>query len=118
MVLEAKGVDGTVRFDGETVVIRYKGAVRFRRKLGRTPVEDIRIPLTDVATVHFQPSSLLWNGFVRFEVTGVESVTPPPESKPVVAVKYALRDRNSVVFSRYQDKEFAALRAAVDEARA
>ena len=115
-MLEAKGVDGTVQFDGDEVVIVFPGIIRFRRKIRRQPVDDIRIPLAEINEVQFQPSSVMWNGYLRFVVEGVETSEPPPGAKPVVAVKFALRDPNAVVFSRYQDKEFAAVYDAVDAA--
>ena len=112
-MLEAKGVDGTVQFDGDTVVIVFKGLIRFQRRIRRRAVDEIRIPVGELADVQFQPSSLMWNGYLRFVVKGVETEDPPPDAKPVVAVKFALRDPNAVVFSRYQDREFAALHEAV-----
>lgn len=115
-MLEARGVDGTVRFDGETVVIVFSGIIRFRHKIRRRSVEDIRIPVGDLVDVQFQPSSLMWNGFLRFVVKGAETTELPPDAKPVLAVKLALRDPNAVVFSRYQDRQFEALQAAVMEA--
>ena len=112
-MLEARGVDGTVQFDGATVVISFTGLIRFQRRIRRRAVDEIRIPVAELSDVQFQPSSLMWNGYLRFVVKGVETAEPPPDAKPVVAVKFAVRDPNAVVFSRYQDQEFAALHDAV-----
>lgn len=115
-MLEAKGVDGTVRFDGETVMVVFSGIIRFRYRIRRKPVDDIRIPVAELADVQFQPSSLMWNGYLRFVVKGVETPELPPDAKPVLAVRLASRDPNAVLFSRYQDREFEAVHDAVVEA--
>jgi hypothetical protein len=115
-VLEAKGVDRTVVFDGTTVVIRYQLPARFRRKLARLSLDDVVIPVSELESVEYQPSSLMWNGFVRFVCTGDEAEELPPDLTQVAVVKRASRDPNAVVFGRYQEKQFAALHAAVTDA--
>jgi Domain of unknown function (DUF4429) len=115
-VIEAKGVDRTVTFDGATIVIRYQRAARLRRKIARASIDDVVIPISDLATVEHQPSTLLWNGFVRFACTGEDAPEPPPNISVAATVKFASRDPKAVVFGRYQDKDFAALYEAVTEA--
>jgi hypothetical protein len=115
-VIEAKGVERTVTFDGATIVIRYQRAARLRRKITRASLEDLVIPVSQLESVQHQPSTLLWNGFVRFVCKGDEALEPPPNVSVAATVKFALRDPKAVVFGRYQDKDFAALYEAVTDA--
>jgi hypothetical protein len=107
--VEARGVNATIRFDGQTITILRGGP--FGRSVGKG---DTHIPLAHLTAVQFKPAGRVVNGFIQFTVgdgnerrsqVGRQTIDPT-------------RDENSVVFSYGQRKEFAGLRDAVQAALA
>jgi hypothetical protein len=107
--VEARGVNATIRFDGQTITILRGGP--FGRSVGKG---DTHIPLAHLTAVQFKPAGRVVNGFIQFIVgdgnerrsqVGRQTIDPT-------------RDENSVVFSYGQREEFAGLRDAVQAALA
>ncbi len=63
--IEAKGVNGTVIFDGQAIAIRRKGMMA-RATVGKG---DKMIPVASVTAVQFKPAGMV-RGFIQFTVPG------------------------------------------------
>lgn len=97
-MLEAKGYNGTIRFDGENVTIVRKGLLAKTNGFG-----DITFPLASVEQIELKPANLAKNGSVRFVVAGVDA---PAQ---VVAT-----DGYAVIFTFQQRKRFDELKSTLD----
>jgi hypothetical protein len=60
--VEAKGVNGTVEFDGDFVTIKRTGTLA-RMTVGKG---DKRIPVAQITAVQWKPPSALIRGFISF----------------------------------------------------
>jgi hypothetical protein len=109
-VVEVKGHNGTVRFDGQTITILRKGGLA-RLTVGKG---EKHIPLAHLTAVQFKPAGLLVNGFIQFTVGGGNERRSRFGNQTTDAAK----DENSVVFHHAQRKEFEGLRDAVQAALA
>jgi Domain of unknown function (DUF4429)/Short C-terminal domain len=108
--VEVRGVNGTIRFDGQTITILREGP------LGRLSVGkgDKHIPMANLKAVQFKPAGRVVNGFIQFTVGGGNE----PRSRFGRQTIDPTKDENSVVFHYGQRKEFAGLRDAVQAALA
>lgn len=105
-MIEAKGVNGQVMFDGRFVTITRKGALA-RATVGKG---EKRIPVSSITAVQWKPPSKLVRGFIQFTVQGgVES-----KSRAGKQTKDAAKDENSVIVASGHADEFLALRSAVE----
>lgn len=106
-MIEAKGVNGQITFDGQFVTIHRKGA------LARTTVGkgEKRIPVRSITAVQWKPAGLV-RGYIQFTVPGGNESRSRAGRQTVDAAK----DENSVLFGRSQTAEFQAVRAAVEQA--
>jgi len=109
-VLEVKGHNGTVRFDGQTITILRTGAMA-RLSVGKG---EKHIPLAHLTAVQFKPAGLVMNGFIQFTVGGGNE----RRSRFGNQTADASKDENSVVFHYAQRKDFEGLRDAVQAALA
>jgi hypothetical protein len=107
---EVRGQNGQVVFDGTYVTIRRKGFIA-RNTIGKG---EKRIPVGSIVSVQWKPASAVFRGFIQFETAGVGGT----RSRAGSQTHDALRDENSVVFTKPQMAAFAALRAAVEQALA
>lgn len=101
--ITAKSFATTTTFDGHAVTIS-------RSMLNRLGKGDKRIPLNHIAGVRWKSAGLQY-GYIQFTVPG--EVTR--KTKAGSQLRDARKDENAVLFWRHKD-EFAALRAAVEEA--
>lgn len=107
-MLEAKGHNGSLEFNGKTVVIRRSGALA---KLTQGSGEK-RIPVRSISAVQWKEPGALVNGFIAFTIAGgVEK-----QSRFGSQVKDAGRDENAVVVTRKQSAEFRVIRDAIEAA--
>jgi len=111
--IEAKGVDRRVVFDGATVTIHPDVFARFRAKVRRRDGSDHVIPIDDIVSVEFVPSTTVWNGYVRFTLADDDDDDRPDQPTAAAAAKLASRDPNAVMFSRYQAAPFENLYDAI-----
>lgn len=109
-VLEVKGYNGTVTFDGRTVMIIRKGFLA-RASVGKG---EKQIPLAHLTAVQFKPAGPVMNGFIQFTVGGGDE----RRSRFGSQTRDATRDENSVTFFYAQRKAFEELRDAVNSALA
>ena len=107
-MIEARGRNGQVQFDGEFVTITRKGFLA-RSGVGKG---DKRIPLSQIAGGHWKPAGFAVNGFIRFTVPGGIEV----RSRFGLQTFSATKDENSVIFTNKQQQSFAELREAVENA--
>ena len=112
MMITAKGVNGSVEFDGHVLTIT-RGGLMGRATQGRNSKQ---IPLASIGAVQLRPPTLAANGVWSVSVVGeVQS------SKPIRGVRDVARstrdDENAVTVRSGQVKSFEALGAAIDEAR-
>jgi len=114
----AKGVERRVVFDGARVTFQPDVFARFRARVtGRDSGARV-IPIEDIVAVELVESTIMFNGHVRFTLASDHDVEDDEDPRPAApnaaaAAKRAARDPNAVMFSRYQAKEFVALRDAV-----
>lgn len=104
-MLEVKGVNGTVLFDGAMVIIRRSGAMA-RMTIGKG---EKRIPLRSISAVQFKPAGLV-RGFIQFTIPGGNERRSSFGSQSTDAA----RDENSVLFGKTQQAEFERLRDAIE----
>lgn len=106
--MKVQGYNGTVSFDGATVVIQRTGfAARLMVGSGTKA-----IPVGRIGAVQFVPARLGIRGFIEFTISGgVERRTTFGRRTSTAA-----HDENSVLFGRGAMAEFEALRDAVQAA--
>ncbi|GLW73635.1 hypothetical protein Kpho02_59340 [Kitasatospora phosalacinea] len=108
LMIEAKGHNGQVTFDGEYVTITRKGFLA-RTSVGKG---EKRIHISQIAAVQWKPPGKLVNGFIQFTVPGgIER-----RSGFGNQTNSAIHDENSVIVMKNQAAAFEELREAVDEA--
>lgn len=105
---EVKGHTGQIAFDGEYVTILRKG-FNARVTVGKG---EKRMHISQISGVQWKPAGLLVNGFLQLTVPGGSERRSAFGSQTTEAV----RDENSVVFTRKQMPAFEKLRAAIEAA--
>ncbi|MFI0718433.1 DUF4429 domain-containing protein [Streptomyces sp. NPDC021224] len=106
-MLSAKGTNGTIHFDGQTVTIERTG-FSARVLVGGG---EKRIPVASITAVQWRKASLA-TGFIQFTLAGgVER-----RSKPGQTGSDAKRDENTVTFGARQQPAFEPIRQAIDDA--
>lgn len=98
--LTAKGVNGTLAFDGSTLTIARKGIGNRGEK---------RVPVASIAAVQIRPATLLVNGFIQFSIAGEVSRS----QGGVGRLQDAANDENAVIFTKGSAAAFDAFRDAV-----
>ncbi|MGW0550548.1 DUF4429 domain-containing protein [Streptomyces altiplanensis] len=106
-MLSAKGNNGTITFDGHTVLIERKGLAA-RALVG---VGEKRIPLHSINAVQWKKAGFS-AGFIQFTISGGSE----RRSQFGRQSGDAMRDENSVTFHVKQMPAFEELRAAIDAA--
>lgn len=101
-VLEAKGVNGQVYFEGDIVRISRKGALAF---MTQGLKGDKEIHVAQVSAVQYKKAGLATNGFIQFSFVGGH------ETK--AGLFNATQDENTVMFNMGQAKNFLAIKEAV-----
>jgi hypothetical protein len=107
-MVEAKGVNGSVSFDGQFVTISRSGLMA-RATVGKG---EKRIPISSVTAVQWKPPSKMVRGFIQFSVLGGNERRSGFGKQTMDAAK----DENSVVVGWTQVAEFEELRAEVEAA--
>lgn len=105
-MIEAAGQGGQMRFDGQYVTITREGFLA-RATHGRG---DKKIPLTAISAVQWKPAGLT-NGFIQLSIGGADR-----QAAKGGRTMNAAKDENSVVFTKKQQPQFEALRAALEQA--
>jgi hypothetical protein len=106
-MLTAKGTNGTIHFDGQTVTIERTG---FNARVFVGGGEK-RIPITSITAVQWKKAGLT-AGFIQFTVPGGNEV----RSRSGRQSRDALHDENSVTFHARQMPAFEPIRAAIEQA--
>jgi hypothetical protein len=100
-LVKCKGVDGTVEFDGDFVIIK-------RRLTGK---DDNRIPIGRITAIQWKPRGRFARGSISFTVPeGLES-----KSRFGMRNAGAGKDENSVVVAKSHEPEFLELKRAVED---
>ncbi|MFG3056706.1 DUF4429 domain-containing protein [Kitasatospora sp. NPDC048239] len=107
-MIEAKGHNGQVSFDGEYVTITRKGFLA-RASVGKG---EKRIHVSQIVAVQWKPPGVLVNGFIQFTLAGGLERRSGFGAQTASAVK----DENSVVVMKNQAPAFEELRVAVEDA--
>ena len=105
---EAKGINGTVTFDGAKVAITRTGMLA-RMTFGKG---EKHIPLTSITAVQLKPAGALTNGFIQFTLPGGAEKNAMKGHR----TSSAAEDENSVMFDKKQQPAFEALRDEVEDA--
>lgn len=106
--ITAKGINGTVTFDGRMVTISHSG-VMGRMTAGKGAK---RVPVSSIAAVEWKPPSFGVRGFLRLTIPGGIERT----SRVGKRTEDAAKDENSVVFGKTQLADFERVRAAMEGA--
>ncbi len=107
-MIEAKGHNGTVTFDGTFVTIQRSGGLA-RLTVGKGAK---RIPVASITAVQWKEPGALVNGFIAFTLAGgIEG-----KSKFGRQTIDATQDENAVIVVRKQAPAFLELRAVVEDA--
>lgn len=101
-VIEARGYNGQVEFDGRTVTIKREGFLA-RASQGRS---EKSLALRQISAVQFKPAGVLSNGFIQFTIPGEISESVHKGGRAIDAAG----DENAVLFTRKQSSAFASLR--------
>jgi hypothetical protein len=103
-----EGHNGQVSFDGALITITRKG-FRARTTIGKG---EKRIPLSSITAVQLKPAGAIVNGFIQFSLPGGNE----GRSKFGSQTTDAVRDENTVIFTKKQQPAFEALRDRIEEA--
>jgi len=106
--MEIKGHTGTVLWDGDFVSIKRTGFLA-RSAVGKG---EKRIPLASITAVQWKPAGPMVNGYIQFTVGGGNERRSAFGSQTTSAVK----DENSVVFTKGQMAACSELRTAIEQA--
>lgn len=105
-MLEVKGYNGTVILDANSVTIERSGFIA-RTTIGGG---SKTIPLRQITAVQLVSAKLGFRGYIKFTIGGgVEQ-----RATFGYRAEAAIRDENSVLFSRPDNLAFAELRAAIE----
>jgi hypothetical protein len=96
-IVEAKGFNGRVAFDGDTVAITRKGLI------AREAGPSLTISLDAIADIQWKDAGVIRNGYVRFAITHDGLVDPA-------------RDPHTVTFTSDKQPAFERLTRAVRQA--
>ncbi|QFZ73999.1 DUF4429 domain-containing protein [Streptomyces fagopyri] len=107
-MIEVKGHTGQVVFDGEYVTITRKG-FNARMTVGKG---EKRIHVSQISGVQWKPAGMMVNGFIQLTVPGGNERRSAFGSQTTNAVK----DENSVVFTKKQMPEFEKVRTEIEAA--
>lgn len=107
-MLEVKGHNGQIQFDGQYVTITRKGI------LGRLSVGkgEKRFHISQISSVQWKPAGPFVNGFIAFSAAGGNE----RRSRFGSQTSSAVNDENSVIFTTRQKTAFEELRVAVEAA--
>ena len=107
-MIEVKGHNGQIQFDGQTVTITRKGI------LGRLSVGkgEKRFHISQISSVQWKPAGPFVNGFIAFSAAGGNE----RRSRFGSQTSSAVNDENSVLFTTRQKAAFEELRAAIEAA--
>lgn len=106
--VEVKGHTGTVIWDEDFVTIRRTG-FNARITVGKG---EKRIPIASITSVQWKPAGAMVNGYIQFSAGGGNESRSRFGAQTMDAVK----DENSVVFTKKQMAEFETLRTAIEQA--
>ncbi|WP_214404161.1 DUF4429 domain-containing protein [Pseudonocardia lacus] len=104
--LQVRGHNGTVTYDGKFVTITRTGFLA-RTTIGKG---EKRIPLRQITAVQLKPAGFAVNGFIQFSLGGGREARSQFGRQTTDAVK----DENSVIFTRQQQAAFDELRSAIE----
>ena len=104
----ARGVNGTVSFDGRFVTISRSGFLA-RTTIGKG---DKRIPASRIGSVQWKPAGIAVSGYIEFSLAGGN------ENRAVFGRQTynAASNKNAVLFTKDHEPAFQRLRDAVEEA--
>jgi hypothetical protein len=105
--MEAKGRNGTVTFDGQTVTINRKGFVA-RTTVGKGTKS---IPVHAITAVQWKPAGMMV-GYIQFTLSGGTE----RRSRFGKQSQDATTDENSVTFTKGRQGDFERVREAVQAA--
>lgn len=104
-MIQAKGHNGQMSFDGQNVTISRKGVLGF---LTQGLKGDKIIKLSSITAVQFKKVGMITSGYLQLSLTGGN------ESRG--GVFDATQDENTVMFVKKQEKDFEGLRDAIQAA--
>ncbi len=110
-IVEARGYNGQIRFDGDVVMITREGFMG-RMSVGRG---EKRIPLDALAAVHWRPAPRASLGWLQFTIPGSREAVNRRGPRQAGEVDIT-RDENTVTFQRKHQEAFERVRQAIEDA--
>ncbi|WHM30253.1 DUF4429 domain-containing protein [Streptomyces sp. BPPL-273] len=107
-MIEVKGHNGQIVFDGQYVTITRKGFLA-RATVGKG---EKRFHISQISSVQWKPAGPFVNGFIAFSAAGGNE----RRSRFGSQTSNAVNDENSVVFTSKHKGDFEELRASVEAA--
>ncbi len=101
--LTAKGINGQIELHGNKIRIRRKG---LNAIVSHGFKGDKDILISSITSIQFKTSNLATNGYIQFSFMGGQ------EAKG--GIKQAVKDENSVVFTKKNQSDFAKIKEAID----
>jgi len=106
-MIEAKGSNGTIRFDGAMVTLIRGGGGRLLVGKGTKSV-----PIGHVVAVQWKVADWMAPGFLSLTIAGGNEV----RSAPGMQALTAMHDENSITFHGRQQAQMQVVREAIEEA--
>ncbi|KTB47702.1 DUF4429 domain-containing protein [Dehalogenimonas alkenigignens] len=106
MLAQAKGLNGSLELHPKMLVIRRSG---FNALVSQGVKGDKEIAISQISAVQFKVPGTFTNGYIQFSFIGGQ------ESKS--GIFDAVKDENSVVFTKKQLSEFENLKSELNELR-
>lgn len=107
-MIEVKGHNGQVTFDGQYVTITRRGFLA-RTSVGKG---EKRIHISQISSVQWKPAGPFVNGFIQFATAGGNE----RRSKFGSQTSSAIHDENSVIFTTKHRAAFEELRKHIEAA--
>jgi len=107
-MIEAKGRNGSVSFDGGFICIRRSGLLA-RMTVGRG---EKKIPVAAVTSLQWKSPDLWYAGYIEFSIAGGNEV----RSQFGHATRDAAGNENAVLFDKGQMPAFEAIRTEIEHA--
>ncbi|RAN72787.1 hypothetical protein B5P43_31835 [Bacillus sp. SRB_336] len=105
-MMEAKGHNGTLEFNGKMVTIRRTGFLA-RATVGKG---EKRIPVKNITAVQWKEPGAMANGFIAFTLPGGNETRSRFGSQTVDAG----RDENAIVITKKHADAFRVIRDAIE----
>jgi hypothetical protein len=104
-LMKAQGINGQIELHDDRVLIKRRGIIR--SFITRLIVGEKDIPLSHIYSVQFKEAGFPTNGYIRIDHSG--------QTRLRGGVFLAPWDSNTVMFTRFHQADFKAIKEAIEE---